>query len=169
MTTFRVKTSSTNTSDLNDLNSSLNVLNTFNTPKNIQFTITPTMINNLATTPIQILPPPGTNNYYQLLYGALSMVFNTTPYELTEGEEGADLQYGISTNTAFAQWGSLQQTFVDIDYSNTTTTNSSNITNLTFDTVANQPIYLVATNNIPYVNSGDSTLKLTLTYNLISF
>src|SRR5271155_814760 len=81
MTSFRIKTSKLNTSNLKDVNATLNtspVLSNIN--NTVSILLTPQMIKNSLTTPLLVIPSPGTGSYITIKSITLFLNFNTITY-----------------------------------------------------------------------------------------
>ena len=160
---FRLKNADHNTQDLGNLNASLRASNLADPVRLLQMTITPTMLNNLITTPILVLPSPGTGSYYQVLATSLTFNYNGSPY--AQVGSGGDLFYGSSNSGALINGGlsnfngSLTNTFST--YTNSAPSTLPTNTNL--NTIKNMPIYIVSFSPGSGYSGGNSTI----TYNVI--
>lgn len=162
MSTFRIRYSELNTTNLQDLNSDLQVINSNNVfNKSITIPISSSQINNLSSSPILILPQPGTINFYTInnisLYQDMTGTYNSvstmeiyygtgTSFPINSGltnfvddilTNGPPGQYGFSTSSPI---GSGETVYSNI----------------------NNALYL----NGNY-NSGTSNIKLNINYNVL--
>lgn len=162
MSSFKVRTSEYNISNLQDLGASLSqfIINPINQSNTIN--ISSSQLLNLNTTPILLIPNPGTGCYNVVNSYCSTLNYQGTPYSFA-GELG--IFYG---NTNITGAG------ISFDHTSLTASNSSvsnqigtGITDLNISSVLNMGIYLVGSGGT--LTLGNSPLKITIVYNTYTF
>ena len=159
---FRIKPADINTQDLGNLNCSLRASNNADPIKLLQITITPTMLNNVITTPIFLLPSPGTNSYYQIISSSMTLNFNGSAY--VQVNSGSELFYGNSNSGVAVNGAFSNLSGVLTNTSNTlSTTTPTSLNQVNLNNVKNMPLYIVSSTSGSGWSSGNSNF----TYNII--
>jgi hypothetical protein len=163
MSSFRIKYSELNNLNLQDLSASLGLTNI---PQTTFTQLTPTVLNNLVTNPIQVIPAPTVTGQYIIIEAVTaSMIYNGQAYT---GSPVLGLYYGITgtTNTSTSSGISNFLTLI---------TSTGNIfgyqtnglfANKSLNVALNSPIYLIG-KGTPFSN-GNSTVNLTTQYQVFN-
>lgn len=162
MTSFKVRTSEYNTSNLQDLGASLSqfIINPVN--QSLVINLTPSQLNNIATTPILLIPSPGTG-YYNVVnsyISTLNFLTGATQYGFS-GELG--IFYG-NTNAVGAGIN-FDHTSITSNVSSISNQIGSGISDISINSVLNMGIYLVGNS----FTSGTSNVKITIYYDTNTF
>lgn len=163
MTSFRIKTSKLNTSNLKDVNATLNTSPVFNNINNtMSILLTPQMIKNSLTTPLLVIPSPGTGSYITIKSSTLFLNFNTITYSFP-------IHLSPSMNLLYSNGQDTQSNIngiIEVIFNNTNnfgfTLAGSNILNIS--DVLNSGIYL-STSEI-LMNQSNSNITLIINYNV---
>jgi hypothetical protein len=119
-----------------------------------KITLNKTQLSNAFTTPVQLLPSPGTGRFIQLLSAYAIYTYGTTPYVAN----GANYIFLGQNGTSYVAYGSISLlTSGTSGYGATTPIGA-----VTPSTFVNQPLYYY--NDVANISGGDGTLTIYLTY-----
>ena len=163
---YKVRTAEYNTVNLQDLGASLSqfIINPLN--QNTTVTLTPTQLNNLTpTTPILILPAPGSNQC-NVINGILSeLIFNTGASSYNSAGPGFSYAYGNNLAPAGI---AVDSALIINTISSIGKTISTGFTSNQSNLILGQAIYMITSNN-PQFNSGTSNVVLKINYSVYTY
>ena len=161
MTSFKVRTSEYNTSNLQDLGASLSqFIISSNNYKIIN--LTPSQLNSISTTPILLIPSPGTGSYNIVnnYVSSLNFLTGATPYTAIASN---NIIYGSSGDILVGV--NFDNTCIADNVSNVSCQVSTGITAYNINNILNTPIYLAGSGFL----SGTSSVKIVIYYTTYTF
>lgn len=163
---FRIKSADLNTLNVQNLNASLNSSTQMNINNNsniITYNLTSSQILSLLENPIVIVPSPGTGFYNFIDNVNVSINFNSIPYQ---GESQLSLVYTTSNVNTNSNLETISNEIVDASesrFGNTFPVGITPIPSNIISNINNNSITLICNGRDDFT-SGDSTVKLTITY-----